>query len=88
MSVGKNGTPLLTYDQYVFVERCLQSNADLKDIEAYLTHRLKKAEDDAQKRADEAQKLNQQMQLQMEQLKQEAEMKIQQLELAKIDSIS
>lgn len=85
LSVGRNGSPLLTYDQYMFIERCLQSNVNLKDIETYLAYRLKKAEEEQQARADQAQQLNQQMQQQMEQMKQQAQMQLQQVELAKID---
>lgn len=85
LSVGKNGTPLLTYDQYIFIERALSSNMNLKDIEMYLSYRLKKAEEDQQKVALENQKANQQMQLQMEQVKQQAEMEKQKIELLKID---
>ena len=85
LSVGRNGSPLLTYDQYMFIERCLQSNVNLKDIETYLAYRLKKAEEEQQARADQAQQLNQQMQQQMEQIKQQAQMQLQQIELAKID---
>lgn len=85
LSVGKNGTPLLTYDQYIFIERCLQSNVNLKDVETYLTYRLKKSEEDQQARADQAQQLNQQMQLQMEQVKQQGVLQLQQFELEKIN---
>lgn len=71
---GKNGTPALTYSEYLFIVDRLNCGASLKDIRAYIAFKERQREEMDMKIAERNNAMNDQMMAQQEELKTKREL--------------
>ncbi len=70
---GRNGTPALTYSEYLVVADKIQRGASVKEIEIYLTLKENRKKAYEEKIMQQNQQLNNQMAVQVEEMKREKE---------------